>query len=216
MPAAEPARRGASKVVDCFFNREGHSDFGAVADAHQNTVEQVVEVDGDFVERYLNEGDVDASELRAPLEQALREGHLIPVCFVSARTGAGVPTELLDIIVKMLPNPSEGNRPISCAAKATMPCLSTPRPTRPPMCWPRCSRSASTPTWASSPCCACAGGHHIRRDSRLFASVMAASRSRWDTCSMQGKEHIEVPRAGPGDLCAIGKVDERTTRCGAA
>ena len=26
---------------------------------------------------------------RTLLEQALREGHLIPVCFVSARTGAG-------------------------------------------------------------------------------------------------------------------------------
>ena len=25
---------------------------------------------------------------------------------------------------------------------------------------------------------------------------------------MQGKEHIEVPQVGPGDLCAIGKVDE--------
>jgi hypothetical protein len=44
-------------------------------------VEQVVEVDGAFVDRYLNDGDIDASELHAPLEQALREGHLIPVCF---------------------------------------------------------------------------------------------------------------------------------------
>jgi elongation factor G len=68
----------------------------------------VVEVDADFVERYLNEGDVDASELHAPLEQALREGHLIPVCFVSAKTGAGV-AQLLDIIVKLLPNPAESN-----------------------------------------------------------------------------------------------------------
>ena len=74
---------GATQVVDCFYNREGHCDFGAVADAHRALVEQVVEVDGDFVDRYLNDGDIDASELHAPLEQALREGHLIPVCFVS-------------------------------------------------------------------------------------------------------------------------------------
>ena len=47
----------------------------------------MVEVDPEFVERYLNDGDVDPRELHAPLEQALREGHLIPVCFVSARNG---------------------------------------------------------------------------------------------------------------------------------
>ena len=73
MPAFEPADAGATRVVDCFYKRAGHSDFGAVADAHRALVEQVVEVDGAFVDRYLNDGDVDASELHAPLEQALRE-----------------------------------------------------------------------------------------------------------------------------------------------
>ena len=29
---------GATRVVDCFYNREGHSDFGAVADAHRALV----------------------------------------------------------------------------------------------------------------------------------------------------------------------------------
>ncbi|MBS0302119.1 MAG: GTP-binding protein, partial [Proteobacteria bacterium] len=101
---------GATRVVDCFYNREGHSDFGAVADAHRALVEQVVEVDAAFVDRYLSEGDVDASELHAPLEQALREGHLVPVCFVSARSGAGV-AELLDVIARLLANPTEGNPP---------------------------------------------------------------------------------------------------------
>jgi elongation factor G len=101
---------GATRVVDCFFNREGGSDFGSVDAAHRALVEQVVEVDGDFVDRYLNDGDIDAAELHAPLEQALREGHLIPVVFVSARSGAGV-AELLDVIVKLLPDPTEANAP---------------------------------------------------------------------------------------------------------
>ena len=97
-------------MVDCFYTRTGQSDFGSVESAHQALVEQVVEVDPAFVERYLEEGDVDPSELHAPLEQALREGHLIPVRFVSARSGAGV-AELLDVKSRLLPNPSEGNPP---------------------------------------------------------------------------------------------------------
>ena len=40
---------------------------------------------------YLEQGEELAPEqLHAPFEKALREGHLIPVCFASARTGAGV------------------------------------------------------------------------------------------------------------------------------
>lgn len=70
-------------------------------------VEQVVEVDAAFVERDLDDGDI---ELHAPLEQALRDGHLVTVCFVSACTGAGV-RELLDTVHRLLPHPGEGNPP---------------------------------------------------------------------------------------------------------
>lgn len=100
----------AGGVQDCFFASSGASDFGSVAAAHRALVEQVVEVDPDFVERYLNEGDVPASELHAPLEQALREGHLVPILFTAAKSGVGVP-ELLSCIEKLLPNPLEANPP---------------------------------------------------------------------------------------------------------
>ena len=64
-----------------------------MADAHRALVEQVVEVDAAFVvDRYLNDGDVDPRELHAPLEQALREGHLIPVCFVRRAPAPACPS----------------------------------------------------------------------------------------------------------------------------
>ncbi|HEY9025215.1 MAG TPA: GTP-binding protein, partial [Burkholderiaceae bacterium] len=74
LPLNLPAA-GGTKVVDCFFNTEGEADFSSVEAAHRALVEQVVEVDPDFVERYLNDGDVDPRELHAPLEEALRQGH---------------------------------------------------------------------------------------------------------------------------------------------
>ncbi len=58
--------------------------------AHGALVDQVVEVDEELMSRYLEQGEIAPEELHAPFEKALREGHLVPVCFVSARTGAGV------------------------------------------------------------------------------------------------------------------------------
>ena len=197
---------GASKVVDCFFNREGHSDLGAVDDAHRALVEQVVEVDGDFVERYLNEGDVDASELHAPLEQAMREGHLIPVCFVSARTGAGV-AELLDVIVRMLPNPSEGNPPDFLRGEGddAVPEHATPDPAAHVLA--QVFKISIDPYVGKLAMLRVHQGT-IRRDSQLFIGDGRKPFKVGHLFLVQGKEHIEVPQAGPGDLCAIGKVDE--------
>src|SRR6187551_4075747 len=102
---------GGKRVVDCFFNPSGDADFSSVGEAHGALVDQVVEVDEELMSLYLEQGEVEPSELHAPFEKALREGHLVPVCFVSARTGAGV-GELLDVLVKLAPNPAEGNPPM--------------------------------------------------------------------------------------------------------
>ncbi|MEP6655985.1 MAG: GTP-binding protein, partial [Betaproteobacteria bacterium] len=102
---------GGKRVVDCFFNPSGDADFSSVAAAHRALVDQVVEVDEDLMSLYLEQGEIEPQQLHAPFEKALREGHLVPVCFVSARNGVGVP-ELLDIMVKLLPNPAEGNPPL--------------------------------------------------------------------------------------------------------
>ncbi len=99
-------------VVDCFFSPEGQTtDFSSVEKAHAALIDQVVEVDEDLMEIYLEQGQsITPEQLHEPFEQALREGHLIPVCFVSAKTGAGIP-QLLDVIDKLMPNPLEGNPP---------------------------------------------------------------------------------------------------------
>ena len=197
---------GASKVVDCFFNREGHSDFGAVADAHRALVEQVVDVDEAFVGRYLNDGDIDASELHAPLEQALREGHLIPVCFVSARSGVGV-AELLDIIAKLLPNPAEGNPPDFYKGEGDAARLMHAQPDPAAHVLAQVFKISIDPYVGKLAYVRVHQGT-INPTSQLFIGDARKPFKVGHLYLQQGKEHVEVPSAGPGDICTIGKIDE--------
>ena len=197
---------GATKVVDCFFNREGHSDFGAVADAHRALIEQVMEVDADFVDRYLNDGDIDAGELHAPLEQALREGHLIPVCFVSARTGAGV-AELLDVIARLLPNPGEGNPPDFLNGEGDAARLMHARPD------PAAHVLAHVFKVSIDPYVGKLGFVRVHQGTIGPATQLYVGDGRkpfkvGHLYRRQGKNQTEVASAGPGDICVIGKVDE--------
>ncbi len=111
LPINLPGADGES-VVDCFFQPEGDDTmFSDVKSAHTQIVDQVVEVDEDLMEIYLEQGDELAPEqLHDPFEKALREGHLIPICFTSAKTGAGV-RQLLQVFERLMPNPQEGNPP---------------------------------------------------------------------------------------------------------
>jgi elongation factor G len=197
---------GGTRVVDCFYNRDGQADFSSVAAAHRALVEQVVEVDADFVDRYLNDGDIDPSELHAPLEQALREGHLIPVCFVSARTSAGV-AELLDVIVKLLPNPTEGNPPdfLRGEGAAAQPMHALPDPALHVL--------AQVFKVTVDPYVGKMGVFRIHqgtvtRDSLLYVGDGRKPFKVGHVFLLQGKNLVEVPRARPGDICAVAKVDE--------
>ena len=99
---------GGKAVIDCLRQSEGSSDLGDLADYHTQIVEQIVEVDEALMETYLEQGEVSPEQLHAPFEKALREAHLVPVCFTSVREDVGV-SELMDIIASMCPNPMEGN-----------------------------------------------------------------------------------------------------------
>ncbi len=111
LPLNLPADRGAT-VADCFFTlSEKKPDFSSVEAAHTAIVDQVVELDDELMRVYLEQGEaITVEQLHDPFEGALRAGHLIPVCFVSAQTGSGL-RQLLNIFAKLMPDPTEGNPP---------------------------------------------------------------------------------------------------------
>jgi elongation factor G len=111
LPMNLPSADGKS-VVDCFFQPEGDETlFSSVKEAHTQIVDQVVEVDEELMEIYLEQGEeLQPEQLHDPFEKALREEHLVPVCFVSAETGVGI-RQLLQIFERLMPNPMEANPP---------------------------------------------------------------------------------------------------------
>lgn len=197
---------GAKRVADCFFAASGDADFSSVAEAHQALVEQVVEVDAAFVDRYLTDGDVDPKELHAPLEQALREGHLIPVCFCSAKTGAGI-AELLNAIEALMPNPAEGNPPPFLEGKGTEP---TPYPARPD---PGAHVLAHVFKIVADPYLGKMGVMRVHQGRVAKGGMLFVGHARkpirvGHLFMLQGARHVDIDEALPGDLCAIAKVDD--------
>jgi elongation factor G len=198
---------GGKRVVDCFFNPAGDADFSSVAAAHQALVDQVIEVDEDLMAKYLEQGDeITPDQLHAPFEKALREGHLIPVCFVSARTGAGV-DELLNVLVKLAPNPAEGNPPLFYKGEgdAIEEFHSAPDPAQHVL--------AHVFKVVVDPFVGKLGVFRVHqgtvtKDSQLFVGDGRKPFKVGHLFMLQGSKNIEVDRAVPGDIAAVAKVDE--------
>lgn len=208
LPVNLPSQKG-ERVLDCFWKLKDEGpppDFSSVEQAHRALVEQVVEVDAEFVERYLNDGDVAPEELHAPLEQALREGHLVPICFVSARTGAGIP-ELLDVIERLLPDPTESNPPafLEGEGEDAKPVQATPDPDKHVL--GHVFKITQDPYVGKMGVIRVHQGT-LTRDSQLYVGDGRRPFKVGHLFMLQGKELKEVAKAVPGDLCAIAKVED--------
>jgi elongation factor G len=205
---------GGTKVVDCFFNpggdpSAGESDFSTVAAAHRALVDQVVEVDPELMELYLDQGEIAPEQLHAPFEQALREGHLVPVCFVSARNGAGV-KELLDVFVKLMPNPTEGNPPLFYRDDLNAPdkrkeIRAVPDPSMHVLA--HVFKIAMDPYVGKLSVFRIHQGT-AKRDGLLYIGDGRKPFKVAHLYNLQGKEQIEIPQAVPGDICAVAKVED--------
>jgi elongation factor G len=197
---------GASKVVDCFFNPAGESDFSSVEDAHRAIVDQVVEIDEKLMEVYLEQGEINPEQLHAPFEQALRDGHLIPVCFVSARNGAGV-AELMDIFARLMPNPTEGNPPLffNGEGEAALEIKAEPDPKKHVLA--HVFRVVIDPFVGKLGAFRVFQGT-IKRDTQLFVGDGRKPFRVGHLFLMRGKELIETDACVPGDIAAVTKVDE--------
>ena len=207
LPLNLPAAK-ATKIADCFFAPSGDADFSSVDEAHRRLVDQVVEVDEKLMASYLEKGEVSPEELHEPLERAMREGHLVPVVFCSARTGTGI-AALLDVIVKLLPNPSEGNPPaylsVPAGGGAASEIQALPDPGKHALAHvfkveidPYIGRLAVFRVHQG----------RITPGTQLYIGEGRKPVKAGHLYMLRGKTQIEISEAVPGDIAAIAKVDE--------
>ena len=199
--------QAATAVADCFFQPAGEADFLSVAQAHSMLIDQVVEVDDALMTLYLEQGEaLNPEQLHEPFEQALREGHLVPVCFTSAKTSAGVP-ELLDVIIRLMPNPLEGNPTAFIRDDATgrEEFHAVPDPERHVLA--HVIRIENDPYLGKLAAFRVHQGT-VTRDSRLFVGDGRKAFKVGSLFRLRGKERIDAQRCIPGEIGAVAKVEE--------
>lgn len=211
LPVNLPADN-CGRVIDCFFNLSGEAtDFSSIEEAHRAIVEQIVEVDEALMERYLGGEEIEPEALHVAFERALREGHLIPILFSSGRTGAGL-AELLNFIVKLAPNPLEGNPPLFEK-------------------WPGGDAASAEPLAVNHDKNAHVIAHvfkvevdpymgkvgtlrvlqgTITPDSMLYVGEARKPIRVAHLYAVQGKQLLLVASAGPGEICAVTKMEDVT------
>ena len=206
MPINLPAGGGA-RVVDCFFEPgDGPVDFSSVEEAHTRIVDQVVEVDEELMELYLEQGEeLEADRLHDPFERALREGHLVPVCFTSAETGVGI-AELANVIEKVMPSPLEANRPPfrDAAGEAVEIAPGCDDPTVAHVF------KVSIDAFVGKLGIFRIHRGTVTKDSQLYIGGSRKPVKIGHLFALQGKDHVEIDTGVSGDICAVAKIDEVT------
>ena len=204
----KPDKSGVINV----FEHDGHdsagdqTDFSSVHEAHKNIVEQVIEVDEELTMEYLEKGEgagFDPEKLHAAFEKALGEAHLVPICFMSARSGVGA-EDLLHIFASLCPSPLEVN---------------------PPEFLYRAGEGGEEADWHAKPDHDGKLVAHVFRTTNdpflgkigIFRVHQGSIKAKHDVIIddqkkpikighlflIQGKEHIEVPEVGAGAIAAV-------------
>jgi len=211
LPLNLPADGGRA-VVDCFFQphsapADATADFSSVETAHTQLVDQVVELDEQLMAVYLEQGEeISPEQLHDPFEQALREGHLVPVCFTSAETGAGIP-DLLRVFTRLMPNPGEGNPPPFLKGTGERAQRVTVAPDPGKHVVAHVFKITIDPYVGKLGVLRVHQGA-VRPGAQLFVGDARKPFKVAHLYRLLGKDTAEIPEAIPGDICAVAKVDD--------
>ncbi|HAT8531428.1 TPA: elongation factor G [Vibrio vulnificus] len=204
LPINLPSADG-NEVVDCFFEPQyQHATLlSSVEAAHETLIDQVVEVDEELMEIYLEQGsELTPAQLHDPFEEALRTGHVVPICFASAQTGAGIEL-LLRTLAELMPMPNEGNPPLlqKNGKMIKVNCDTLEHTVA------HVYKISVDPYMGKLAYLRVFQGE-INAGSQLYVGESNKAFKVGHLYQLQGKQRTEISRALAGDFCVLAKVDE--------
>ncbi len=195
--------KNRTRVIDCFDRDEGESDIMSVEEVHRAFIERIVEEDDEMLEKYLEEGSVDPRLLHPLVTKALREGHVIPVCFTSAKNLIGI-RDFMKVIIRHLPSPAEANEALFLNADGT------PFKTVPDKNLPLIAQVFKI---VNDPYIGKIGVFRVHqgmlaKDAVFYVDDGKKSVKAAHPLILQGKNTAETDSLCPGDIGALAKIDE--------
>jgi elongation factor G len=156
----------------------------------EQLIDAVCETDDELLGKYLEDGDVNANELREALRRAVLSRGVFPVFATSATHNIGI-EPLLDGLVALTPNPVEaGSADLKLAALVF--------------------KTVSDPYVGKLNYFRVFGGA-VKNDSIVFNATRSADEHIGPTLLIRGKTQEHVAQIGPGDIGAVAKLHETGT-----
>jgi elongation factor G len=154
----------------------------------QQVVEAVCETDDELMERYLNDDDIDDSDLIAALHAACIRGEIVPILLGAATQNIGV-TELLDALIAFTPGPEEaGMSPNGKLAALVFKTIADPYVGK--LSYFRVYSGA------------------LRNDTHVYNSSKGHDEHIGPVLVVRGKQQESVPQIQAGDIGAVAKLHD--------
>jgi len=205
------------KMKAYIFNKDNSGKFESgdipadmddtVSEWREKMIENIVEVNDELMEKYLEGEDLSDSEIEDTLIQGIKSRMLVPILCGSAVLNIGV-SQLMDLIIQGFPSPlergsKEGTKPDSEEV--------VERPSTADAPFSALVFKTIADPFAGKLTLLRVFSGTIQSDSTLYNANKKAKEKFGQLLLMEGKKQQPLKMVGPGDIVAIAKLKETST-----
>ncbi len=178
-----------------------------VSEWREKMIENIVEVNDDLMEKYLEGEELSDSDIEDTLIQGIKSGLITPIMCGSALLNIGVP-QLMNLIVDGLPSPSERGPKKGIKPGTDEEIVRNPSPEEPFSAL--VFKTVADPFAGKLTIFRIFSGS-LKSDTIFLNTGKQTKEKAGQLLIMEGKKQQHIDEAGPGDIVAIAKLKESET-----